>query len=203
MALAYSTLKTTVANWLDRAEADLPLPTILLLAEARINRELRIRAMETALSDTISSGVVAVPAGFLEMRHAYLDGSPTQPLEWVSSDWLYTNFPTRSSSGRPRYISRDAENFVFGPYPDSAYTLVGTYYQSFTGLSGSNTTNWLTSDAPDLLLSAMMFEACYFVGDDEQTPLWAGRYDLALKEVRKADRRSNAPRGIAARSIPG
>lgn len=196
MALTYSTLKTTVANWLDRQEADLPLDTILLLAEARINRELRIRAMETALSSAISSGVVAVPADYLELRYAYLDGSPARHLQFTTPDDLINRYPTRSAEGKPLYIARDGDSFIFGPYPDSGYTLKGSYYASFEGLSGSNTTNWLTANAPDLLLSAMMFESVYFVGDDAQMPAWAGRYDLALSEVRRQDERERFPRGM-------
>lgn len=196
MALTYSTLKTTVADWLERQEADLPLDTILLLAEARINRELRIRAMETALSSAISSGVVAVPAGYLELRYAYLDGSPARRLEITTPDDIIGRYPTRSAEGKPLYIARDGTNFIFGPYPDSGYTLKGSYYASFEGLSGSNTTNWLTANAPDLMLSAMMFESAYYVGDDAQIPIWAGRYDLALKELERQDRRERFPAGM-------
>ena len=64
----YSDLKTAVANWLNRSDLTSYVSDIVMLGEAKIYRELRIRAMETALSDTIASGVIAVPSDYIEMK---------------------------------------------------------------------------------------------------------------------------------------
>ena len=50
----YSTLQTAVANWLDRDDLTARIPEFIALAETRINRALRIRAMET-VSTAIST----------------------------------------------------------------------------------------------------------------------------------------------------
>ena len=43
----YVELQTAVANWLDRDDMSARIPEFIALTEARFNRILRIRAMET------------------------------------------------------------------------------------------------------------------------------------------------------------
>ena len=43
----YDELKTAVANWLDRDDLTDRIPEFISLAEARFNRVLRLRSMET------------------------------------------------------------------------------------------------------------------------------------------------------------
>ena len=116
-------------------------PDLIRFGELRIYRDLRIRAMETALSDTIASGVIAVPSGYVEMKHAYIDGTPVQRLTRKTAEWVYQNYPTRSSGGKPKFFAREAGNLIFGPHPDSAYTVKGIYYKRLTALGTSNQTN--------------------------------------------------------------
>ena len=47
MALGtYTELKDAIADWLDRSDLTARIPDFIALAEARINRERRIRPME-------------------------------------------------------------------------------------------------------------------------------------------------------------
>lgn len=177
MALAnYSDLKTSVASWLHRSDLTTFIPDFIALGEARIYRELRIRAMEVALSQAIASGVVAIPGAYVELKHAYIDGSPVQILTRKDATWIYENYPTRSADGKPKFIASDAGNFIFGPFPDSTYTVKGTYYQRLTALSDSNTTNWFTTNAPGILLFAALSEAEPFLKNDPRIELWNAKY---------------------------
>ena len=74
----YSTLQTAVANWLDRNDLTDRIPEFISLAEATFNRTLRLRAMETTVSDTTPSGSKedALPSGYLQMREIHLTTSP-------------------------------------------------------------------------------------------------------------------------------
>ena len=155
----YSTLKAAVADWLDRDDLTSQIDTFLDLTEAVLARELRIKPMETALSSAISGGVLAVPSDYLELRFAYVDGSPVRWLELKDPGWIYLNYPTRSSTSKPYYIGREGDNFIFGPYPDDGYTIKGSYYAKLAALSASNETNWFTANAPDLLLFGCLLQA--------------------------------------------
>jgi hypothetical protein len=189
MALAsYANIKTAVADWLADDTLTSYITDFVTLAEARIYRELKVRQMETALSSAISSGVIAVPSGYLQMKWAYVDGSPAKPLQMVSLEQLYNKFPTRSADGKPYYIAREGSNFIFGPYPDSAYTIKGTYYKKLDVLSDSNTSNWLITDAPDLLLFASLVEAKAFIMDDPRIAIWEARYQNAKDRIESQDR---------------
>ena len=59
----YSELQTAAANWLDRSDLSDRIPEFIALAEARFNRILRIRDMET-VSTAIST---AAGTGYLPL----------------------------------------------------------------------------------------------------------------------------------------
>jgi hypothetical protein len=183
----FTTLKTEVAAWLNRTDLTNEIPGFIQLGENRIYRDLRVRQMETALSSAISSGVIATPTGYVEMKYAYINGSPMVKMQRKDAEWIYHNYPTRSADGTPKFFAREAETFIFGPYPDSAYTVKGVYYKKLPALSGSNTTNWLTSDVPDLILFASLCEAAPYLVNDERVALWEKKYAQIKDRVQRND----------------
>jgi len=199
----YTTLKAAVASWLNRSDLSSDIDTFIDLAEAQIQRRLRIRAMETAMSVTLSGGVAAVPASYLELKYAYIDGSPTHILSMQTPEWIHRNYPNRATSSVPRFIARDADNFVFGPYPDSDYTLKGTYYAPLTALSASNETNWLITNAPDLYLAGALVEGFAFIGDDPSSNIWGGRFASVLGDLNGQEEAEQWPRSMPLQTSVG
>lgn len=201
----YSTLQAEILGWLHRtgdSDFEALAPGFIQLGENRIYRDMRVRQMETALSEAIASGVIAVPSGYLEMKNAYINGSPTQKLQRKDAEWIYHNYPTRSSDGTPKFFAREAGNFIFGPYPDSAYTVKGVYYKKLSALSDTNTTNWLTDDAPDLILFAALCEAAPWMANDERIPLWEKKYDQIRARFQRNDEQeefSGSPLAVTVR----
>lgn len=190
MSLAnYSDLKTSVASWLHRDSLTAYIPDFIRLGEDRIYRELRIRAMEASLNSTIASGVIAVPADYIEMKYAYVNGSPVQYLQRKDPQWIYENYPARSAEGQPKYFAEEAGNFIFGPYPDSTYTIRGVYYKRLTALSDSNTTNWFMTNAPGILLFAALSETAPFLVADDRLALWNAKYEQERDGIQREDRR--------------
>lgn len=186
---SFSTLKTELAGMLHRSDLTSDLPLFIQLGELRIYRDLRIRAMETALSSAIASGVIAVPSGYVDLKFAYINGAPVRTLEKKDAEWIYYNYPTRSADSTPNYIAREADNFIFGPYPDSAYTVKGIYWKKLTALSTDNETNWFTSNAPDLLLFASLCEAAPWIQEDARIPIWENKYALIRDRIQREDDR--------------
>ena len=137
--------------------------------------------METALSGTISSGVLALPTGYLDLKYAYVNRAPVTFLEKVTPEALYERYPVRSGAAVPCVISREAGNFIFGPYPGD-YAIAGIYYQRYTILNASSpTTNWFTSNAPDVLLYGALLEAAPFLKDDPRLVVWAEMFKAAYQ----------------------
>lgn len=193
MALStYSDLQTAVANWLHRDGMTTIIPDLITLGEKRIFSELRVRDMETSLSETISSGVVAVPADYLELKFAYIDGTPVQHLQKASASFVYTKYPYRVSDTKPLVIARDAGNFIFGPFPDSSYTVKGVYYAKPTGIATSATFFALY---PDLFLFSALCEAAPYIGNDARIPIWEQKYQMALSRANKQDDSENSSGG--------
>ena len=185
---SYGTLKTEIANGLHRSDLTSDVPFFIQLAENRIYRELRVRQMETTFSSAISSGVISVPTGYVELKVARISStSPTRTLQRKDAEWIYSNYPTRSSDAMPQFIARDGASFIFGPYPDSAYTVAGTYYKRLSALSDSNATNWLTDDCPDLIYYAALCEAAPWLRDDSRIPVWERKYEIIKSRVQGQD----------------
>ena len=190
MALAtYSDLQAAIASWLNRTDLTSYIPDFIALAEERIYRGLRVKGIESGLLDTINGGVISVPSDYLELKSAYLDCSNSCLLERASVEDIYRLYPQRSSSGKPQYIAREGSNFIFGPYPDSAYSIRGIYYAKPAALSATNTANWLTQNAPSLLLFGALAEAAPFLKDDERVMIWEAKYAAQMDETNRADKR--------------
>lgn len=192
----YATLKTAVADYLARSDLTSFVPNFIETGEERIYQDVRDRNMETTFSSAIASGVVAVPAGFIEWKHVYADGTPVRQLDMRDPGWIIREYPTRSSDGKPGFIAIDGTNFIFGPYPDSTYTIKGTYYKRLDSLSDANTTNWLTDTYPSLILSAAMADACAFIMDEQGKMYWEAKYNQHVSNINRQNRRTNYRGGV-------
>jgi len=140
--------------------------------------------------------VLAVPSDYVEIKSVYIDGSPVVRLQRQTVDYIYEKYPIRSSTGKPTFIAREGSNFIFGPFPSSDYTVKGIYYARLTSLSASNTTNWFTANAPDILLWASLCEAEPFLKNDERTVVWEAKYQAAksaIEDEDKKEQRSGSP----------
>ena len=198
MALTtYAELKTACANWSRRSDLTTYLDDLITVAEERIFREVRHRLMETALSGTVSSGVVALPSDYVELKYAYIDGTPIQSLQKKEASWIYLTYPLRSAQSKPKFIARDVTSFIFGPYPDSAYSVKGTYYKRLTSLTSlSSTVNDLYTQFPDLYLAASLAEVFRFTRNKEMMSYWEARYEdikTKINNESKAEAASGGP----------
>ena len=191
MALdTYANLKTAIADWLDRSDLTDRIPDFIALAEARLNRELRIRPMEVRSTLTLTAGqrYFSLPGGYLQMRNIQLNTNPVTPLEYITPEMLDRLYGS-NTSGKPKAYSLIGDEIQLAPIPDSAYTLEVAYYEKFTPLSTDVTTNWLTENAPDVLLYGALIEAEPFIKNDERMPLWLNAYKEAVDKIQKADDR--------------
>lgn len=196
MITNYSTLQDSIAGFLHRSDMTDIIKELISDAEFRIANELRVRAMEASYSQAIASGTVTLPTGFLEWKHLYVDGSAAQKLERRDAEWIYTNFPTRSSNGKPLYFAQEADALIFGPYPDSTYTVKGVYYKKLDALSDSNTSNWFITNAPDLLRYGALCEAAPYMQDDARISVWEQKYAQVKQRIERTEKREKVSGSI-------
>ena len=186
--LTYADLKAAVKNWTGRGtEVDTFMDDIITVAERRIYRELRLRVMETSWNDTISAaGTLALPTSYVELKYAYIDGTPTRFLKRKTPEWIYESYPTRSAQTKPTFIAREASTFIFGPFPDSTYTVKGIYYKRLDPLS--TTVSTIFTDHPDIYLYAGCVEICRFLQDDAGIAKFEPMYQNVKTQIENEDK---------------
>lgn len=183
MALAnYSDLLTAAANWSGRSDLTSRIPEFIVLAEAKMNRKLRTKDMETKNNSfSITGEYVATPSGFGGVRSWYLNTSPTQKLEFMASPLITGLYG--GTTGKPRFYTVEGANFRFGPPPDATYSSTLTYFLQVPALTGSNTTNWLMTANPDAYLYGVMAELAGFAKDWDAAEKWVQAMYGVLKEI--------------------
>ena len=185
----FAELKTAAANWLDRSDLTARIPEFISLAEARFNRVLRIRDMETvstAISTTGGTREYSLPTGFVQMKEFHLTTDPITPLAYITPEMM-SRMWAGSTTGKPEVFTIIADNVRFGPSPDAVYTTSMRYYKTFTALSDSNTTSEMLTNNPDVYLYGTLLEAEPFIMNDERVPLWLAAFDKAVSDIQNQD----------------
>ena len=192
MALtSYSTLKTSIANWLNRTDlTDEIADDFIVLTEADLNSKLRIRKMVNQTTITIDSETESLPTGFLQVRNFYiLSGGTKHSLRYVSPSHM-DQLRGTSTSGTPEVYTILGDTFRFSPKPDSSYTGYINYYKKFDALSVTNTSNWILTDHPAIYLYGSLYHAANFLGGIEpsQAQQWQQMYATAMERLERNDR---------------
>jgi len=185
----FAELKTATANWLDRSDLTDRIPEFIALAEARFNRILRIRDMETvstAISTTGGTREYSLPTGFVQMKEFHLTTDPLTPLAYITPEMM-TRLWAGSSSGKPEVFTVIADNVRLGPSPDAVYTTSMLYYKTFTALSDDATTNDMLTNNPDVYLYGTLLEAEPFIMNDERVQLWGMAFKQAVDDIQNQD----------------
>ena len=185
----FAELKTAAANWLDRSDLTDRIPEFISLAEARFNRVLRIRDMETvstAISTTAGTREYSLPTGFVQMKEFHLSTDPITPLAYITPEMM-SRMQAGSSKSKPQVFTIIADNVRLGPNPDAVYTTSMLYYKAFTALSDSATTNDMLTNNPDVYLYGALLEAEPFIMNDERVALWATAFKQAIDDIQFQD----------------
>jgi len=157
---------------------------MIAFAERRFNRLLRVPEMEDAVTASVTAGTITLPTDFLELRAAYLTTDPKTPLEQMSPAQLRGSYSAAATGQPQNFALQSGSEIVFGPTPDTTYTIVINYFKKIPALSGSNTTNWLLTDHSDLYLYASLLHAEFFGWNDDRLPLIKSAVDEMMGELR-------------------
>ena len=184
----YAELKTAVANWLDRDDLTDRIPEFIALAEARMNRVLRLRMMESkyTASTVASQRNYALPTGYIQMRNFQINTSPVTPLQYVSPE-IYDRLWGGSTGGTPQFYTIIANEIQLGPIPGSVLTMEMLFYKKITALSAANQTEQMLTDNPDIYLYGALLEAEPFIMNDERVGLWAKGFQQAVADLQEQD----------------
>ena len=188
----YPSLQTAVTEYLAR-DQDTTLiariPSFIQLAEAKFNRQLFVRQMESrviAVVDLTSSEpeFIALPADFQSMRRVRLASVTGKPgLEFRSGMQMDEfRFKTADVAAQPRYFTVFGNEIELAPTPDQAYTIEMIYRANIPPLA-ANTTNWLLALAPDLYLYGALMESAPYIKEDARIQTWGLGFTSALGDL--------------------
>lgn len=199
---SYANLKTELADWANKGNITTQIDTFIDLAEADINRFLRTQDMEAVATSTVSSNPIDLSASpftrFQKMKALMIvSASVDRPLNYISPD-LYNSQYSATSSGIPEFYTIVGSNLYLDPAPSTSYSYTATYYSGINPLSGSNTTNWVLINHPDLYLYGALKHARIYLRKQDIEGYEAA-FNQALALVKREDIRNRG--GGTARRI--
>ena len=189
----YAELQTAVANWLDRDDLTDRIPEFIALAEAKMNRNLRISLMEnvsTAITMAGGTRDYSLPTGFTGMKEFHLTTDPVVALSYITPEMMNRMW-AGSNVGKPQaftlFSDAGTRKIRVGPSPDSDYTTSMLFLKKIDNLSTTNPTETMLTDNPDVYLYGALLEAEPFLMNDERVQLWATAFQESLRALQEQD----------------
>ena len=161
----YATLKSRVLDLLNRSSASGKEAEFIERAEERLNRtRLYPREYEKVATVDIVKGDTEIPfpTDFRAMR-----------IIAVQSYWALHPLGLgairhyQKREGVPKYYAVGGNRIELGPKASQDLTVEMTYHAKIPKLSDTNTTNWWTDNAADLITYAALSEAALWARDFE------------------------------------
>ena len=193
-ALTYTSLTTALGQYMQRYDALITenIPLWISFAQTRIVRECKLLGFRTEVTGifdgtALTSGMMSKPSDWRKTIAFYVGtgtGNNTHtPVYERTYEYIRTIYPqivTGIVPSVPRfYADADYNHWLVGPTPDKAYPFKIAYYGTLIPIDGTTQINWLTENAPDLLLYACLMEAVPFVKADERVQIWTSMYQNA------------------------
>lgn len=183
----YNTLTQDVQDFAEYADVDFvaEIPTFIDRAEKRLTRELDTIGTvqhDTTTTFTASNAFVSKPAQDIVIKSIFFIASDErQPLIRRTTEFCNDYWPNRTTTGTPKYwTDYSATQILVVPTPASNNTLDIEYIGRLTALSSGNQSNWLSTNAYDLLLAATMIEAYNYMKNYTDAIAWEGKYQALL-----------------------
>lgn len=187
----YTNLQTALATVLHRSDLTSSIADFITLAEDKLNKRLRIRAMENRVQASVSSEYMALPTQFLAVKNIQVNSSPRQILEYATPEILDIKYPDPTIVNTPKWYTFVGGQIQLAPVPDTTYTVEMDYYKSWS--IATDGTNWLLTNAPRCYYYGALMEAAGFLKDDKRIPVWGQMLETAIKEVELADSQDDYP----------
>jgi hypothetical protein len=188
----YSELLTNVRNYTEVGSEVLPdsiIDVFIVNVENKIQRELDLDAFRKFQfsSFTIGSPFITMPDDFAFERGVQIKDQITGDRTWLEqrdTTFIDEYNKDRSNTGTPKYYANwDQNTMIFAPTPDSAYEIELWYNKTPDHLSSSNTTTWLSTNAPEVLIYGTVSEAFSYLKNPPYVQLYEQKYAQAVQNL--------------------
>ena len=188
----YSELLTNVRNYTEVGSevlSDSIIDIFIENVENKIQRELDLDAFRKFQfsSFTIGSPFITVPDDFAFERGVQIKDQVTNNRTWLEqrdTTFIDEYNVNRSDTGKPKYYANwDQNTIMVAPTPDSAYEIELWYNKTPDHLSSSNTTTWLSTNAPEVLIYGTVSEAFSYLKNPPYVQLYEQKYAQAVQNL--------------------
>lgn len=184
----YSTLQSTIADYMNRADLTAQIPTFIQFAEADFNTRLRTREMIVRAEAQSDNEFVELPADWLEAINLQINGG-VSPLRFVTLDQADQIVKSEAFTQVAAYsLMNGAIELIPAPGDDVSIEMI--YYGKITPLSVNVSTNWLLTKAPDVYLYGSLMHAQPFLMDDQRMPTFAALYNARIEALNEESMKS-------------
>ncbi len=194
MALdAYANLKDEIIDWSHRDDLDLKIDDFIDLAESEMyapsdGDPLQLRGMETlaAFSTSTTDRFVALPTGYQSSRklRIAITSGPSVEIFYRTPSQLEV-YPD-GDEGLPRFFTI-TDQIEMDRVSDQVYSGEIQYYQEFTALSSSNTTNIVLTNHPTIYLWGAMWALYIHTNEDVEAEIMYARFMKAIQGANNKD----------------
>ena len=194
----YATLKTAIADFLNRDDLTSAIDNFIALAESQINRDVRHWKMETRSSgqQDPSDEYMQLPTDWLETIRLHVTDRGTNSVNLLSrASMADKRAGKEDATGNVTHYTHADGQIQLYPTPSSTTNLELLYFAKSKALSSSNADNWLLLDAPDVYLYGALLHSAPYLGEDERVAIWAQMYGAAvarLNETSEASKHSGS-----------
>jgi len=207
--LTFNSLISDVQNYLERGQ---PLtdttfynqiPRLINNAEREINYRLKVQGDLTPVQTNLVPGVAvyAKPDRWrrtVSMNYGSLSNlNSREGIYPRSYEYCRAYWQDDTQQAAPEYYADyDLTHWLIAPTPDQAYPWEVQYYRLPALLDQSNTTNWVTTYAPHVLLYRTLLECAPFIKNDTRIPTWQALYEEGIQALGAEDLKKISDRNV-------
>ena len=191
--MTYDNLISIIPEYLERSDQATinAIPTFITLAELEIAREVKTLGQLQVATSAMNFGnpQLAKPALWtktVSMNMTNSSGVRT-PLLLRKYEYLTNYWSNNTNTSVPLYYAdTDWDHWYIAPTPDQSYNFEVLYYERLPPLSSTNQTNWLTRNAPNVMLYGTLLQAMPYLKNDQRV-IFQQKYTEGIKALKDED----------------
>jgi len=186
----YSELVTNIRGYTEvdsNVFPDSVINTFITMAENRILRDIDLDVFKKEATTNLiaNSRFLPTPSDILTHRYMMITNTDGDQifLDFRDNSFMKEYWPDYTETGTPKYYAVwDDDTFYVAPTPASALVVQLGYIYRPQQLSSSNTTTWVSTNAPEALLYACLIQAySYTKGPLELVQYFENSYKQAIQ----------------------
>lgn len=172
--------------------------TFLRIAQAQIDRRVRLRSQEVTTQIAATTRITALPADFLALRSISLDSLLDRHIDYLPPErireapiWQNQGGFRNERDQVPTAYTIEGNNLILAPEPtaENPITLDIVYFSKLSRLVNPTDTNELLTNHYDVYLWAVLMAAGIFLEDEVLEAKYERRFEKSITELIRNERR--------------